>query len=103
MACVESAYVRRPLTYFSMTKCVFIGLLAFLRQTKPETELGSTWGGAPWWFHTCEDLRDGFQSYQRFGWLEKAQVTCTDDGDDVVFSRGELLITEKFCGASKCY
>lgn len=49
MACVESVYVRRPLTYFSMTKCVFIGLLGVFfarhlyrkRQTdKPKTELG---------------------------------------------------------------
>ncbi len=62
MACVESAYVRRRLTYFSMTKCVVhrapwagfflfpFGHLYRKRQTKPETELGSiavVLGGGP--------------------------------------------------------
>ncbi len=72
MACVESAYVRRRLTYFSMTKCVVhrapgagfflfpFGHLYRKRQTKPETELGSIavvlGGGVP----HLEDLKNTF-------------------------------------------
>jgi hypothetical protein len=91
MACVESAYVRRRLTYFSMTKCVFIGLLGRVffvfpfghlyrkRQTKPETELGSiavVLGGVGgkgvwWWSHTWKISKTPFESYQRFGWTKR--------------------------------
>ena len=77
MACVESAYVRRRLTYCSMTKCVhrapgagfFLfssGHLYRKRQTKPETELGRmavVLGGSHSW--NLEDLKKHLLSRTR--------------------------------------
>lgn len=83
MACVESVYVRRPLTYFSMTKCVFIGLLGVFfarhlyrkRQTdKPKTELGVYCRPGGGWSR-CPTLKTSFsQSYQRFGSLKRRRL-----------------------------
>ena len=103
--------MRRPLTYFSMTKCVFIGLLggSFVshlyrkRQTNnPGTELGvyCRLGVVP---HLEDLIKQLLSVVPEVRVVEKAQITCTDDGDDVVFFEGGLLITKLFYKSLKQY
>lgn len=109
MACVESAYVRRRLTLFfddemRVHRAPGVGFFPSRLDTCIENDrrnprlsawqyCSNTWGEdgrkgdlveVPHW----EDLENAVGVVPKIRVGEKAQLPCTDDGDDVV-SRGE--------------